>query len=134
MVASIVLPASSLVAYRLPPVLSRHFAPSCATCSKFQSRPYRFPVSSGAFRPTFPSRSYRFPAKPRDVRPTFTSARPVSRCVVRYSLGVCSRPSRLPFCPVSRFLRSSLFLSFDGYYCTKRTTLLFRGLLGKPSY
>ena len=74
-----------------------------------------------------------FFASSRAFRPTLPFVRPVSRCAVRYSFGVSSRPFRLPFCPVSRFLRTILSF-FAGYYCTRRTSLLFGGLLGKPSH
>ena len=115
--------------YRLPPVLSRLSVPSCATRSIFQFCPNRFLVSPRTVCLTFPSRPYRFSASSRAVRPTFPFVPPVLRCVVRYSFGVSSRPSRLPFCPVSRLLHSPFFLSFAGYYCTRPTTLLFGGLL-----
>ena len=112
--------------YRLPAALSRLPVPSRATRSTFPSRPYRFPVSSRAVRPTFPPRPCRFPAASRadrptfpprscqfpalsrDFRPTFPFVRLVSRCGVRYSFGVFFCPSRLRFCPVSRFLRTVL--------------------------
>ena len=112
--------------YRLPPALSRLPVPSRATRSTFPSRPYHFPVSSRAVRPTFPPRPCRFPVASRAVRPTFPPhpcqfpassrafrptlpfVRLVSRCGVRYSFGVSFCPSRLPFCPVSRFLRTVL--------------------------
>ena len=118
------------MAYRLPlSVPSRLSIPLPATRSTIPSRPYRFtvslsavrptspsrpfcfPVSSRAVRPTFPPRQCHFPASLRAVRPTFPFVRPFSRCVVRYSLGVSSRPSRLPFCPLLRSLRSPLLLS-----------------------
>ena len=108
MSASIDIPASSLVVYRLPPVLSRLPVSSRAQRSTLP-RPYRFPVSSCAVSPTFPPRPCHFSASSRAVRPTLPSVRAVSRCVVRYSLCVSSRPSPLPFCPVSRSLRSPFF-------------------------
>ena len=48
-----------------------------------------------------------------------------------------TRSASLPLRPVSRSVpfRAScapFFLSFAGYYCTRRTSLLFGGLLGKP--
>ena len=132
--AGIDIPASSLVFYRLPPVLTRFPVPSRAIRSTFSSRSYHFPVSSSAVRPMIPQRPCYFPASSCAVRPTLPFVRPVFRRVVRDSFGVSSRPSHLPFCPVSRLQRSHLFLSFAGYYCTRRTTLLFGGLLGKPSH
>ena len=108
--ASIDLPASSLVAYSFSPVLYWLPIPSRATHSTLPSCPYRFPVSSRANRPTFPPRPCHFPASSRAVQPTLPLVRSVSRSVVRYSFGVSSRPSRLPFSPVSRFLRSPFFL------------------------
>ena len=132
--ASIDLAASSLVIYRLPPVLSRLPVQSRATRSKFPFRPYRFRVSSRAVHPTSPPRPCHFPALLRVVRPTLPFVRAFSRCVVRYSFGVSSRPSRLRFCPVSLFPHSTFFLSFAGYYCTPQTTLRFGSLPGKPSY
>ena len=136
--ASIDCPAYSLMAYRLRPVLSRLrylLVPASryplswlrTTRSTLLSRPYRFPVLSRAVRPTFPPRPCHFPALSRAVRPTLPFVGSVSRCVVRYSFGVSSRASRLPFCPVSRFLRSPFFPSFAGYYCTRRTFLLTLG-------
>ena len=67
-----------------------------------------FSFSSRAIRPTFPPRPCHFPASSRAFRPTLPFFRPVSRCVVRYSFGVSSRPFRHPFCPVSHFLRTVL--------------------------
>ena len=149
---SIVLPASSLVAYHLPPVLSRLSVPPRATRSMFPSRPYHFLVSSGAVSPTFPFRPYCFSVSSRAVRRTFPPrpchftalsravcpklpfVRPFFRCVVRYSFGVSSRLSRLPFCTVLRFLRWPIFLSFAWYYYTRQKTLLFGGLLSKLPY
>ena len=58
--------------------------------------------------PDVSARPCRFPASLRAFRPTLPFVRPVSRCVVRYSFGVSSRPSRLPLCPFSRFLRTVL--------------------------
>ena len=126
--ARFVLPASSLMTHCLPYVLSRLSVASSVTCSTLPSHPYSIPVSSLAVRQAFPSRPYRFrsqsranrqtflprpchfPASSRAIRPTFAFVCPVSCCVVRYSFGVSSFPSRLPFCPVSCFLRSPLFL------------------------
>ena len=103
--------------YRLPPALSRLPVPSRATRSTFPSRPYRFPVSLRAICPTFPPRPCHFPASSRAVRPMLPFVHAVSRWVVRYSFGVSSRPS-VPFCPVSRFLRSPFFLSFFRRFCS----------------
>ena len=95
-------PDVSAPARAIFPVSSRAIRPS------FPPLPCRFPVSSRAIRPTFPPRPCHFPASSRAFRPTLPFVRPVSRCVVRYSFGVSSRPSRLPFCPFSRFLRTVL--------------------------
>ena len=96
---------------------ARRFRPRQCQFSRFVARhppdvsaPARasFPVSSRAIRPSFPPRPCHFPASSRAFRPTLPFVRPVSRCVVRYSFGVSSRPSRLMFCPFSRFLRTVL--------------------------
>ena len=130
--ASIDLSASSLVVYRLPSVLSRLPVPSRAQRSMFL-RPYRFPVSPCAVRMTFPPRPCHFFASSRAVRPTLTF-------VVRFPVASCvTRSASLPVLPVSRSVPCRAFCAhrsflFEGYYCTRRTTLLFSGLLGKPSH
>ena len=80
--------------------------------SRFPSLPYRFHVSSPAVRSIFQPHPCPFPASLRVVCPTIPFVSQFSRCVVRCSFGISSRPSRLPFCPVLRSLRSPLFLSF----------------------
>ena len=132
--ASVVLPASSLVAYRLHPVLYGLCVSLRAACSTFLPCPYHFLILLRVVRPTFSSRSCHFPALSRVVRPTLPFVRPISQCVVRYSFSISSCSSRLLFCPVPRFLCSLLFLFFPGHYCTRRTILLLGALLGKPLY
>ena len=139
---------------RLPPVVPRLSVLSRTTRSMFPSRPCRFSASSFAVQPTFPSRPYRIPAssrapQPDVVVPPVTCSRFVAlyspdfpvcpsgfRCFGSYSLGVSSRPSCLPFCPVFRLLLSPFFLSF--HYCSfflsttvLHTTLIFGGWIGK---
>ena len=97
--ASIDLPASSLVVYRLPPVLSRLPVPSRATRSTFLSPPYRFPVcrALSARRFALPVPFSRFVARhPPDVS---APPLPYSRFVARHPPDVSAPPV-----PFSRFV------------------------------
>ena len=114
MSVSIDLPASSLVVYRLPSVLSRFPVPSRAQRST-SPRPYCFPVSSCAVRPTFPPRPCHFSASSRAVCPTlpFVRAVSVATCV--------TLSASLPVLPVSRSVPRRAF-------CAHRS-FLFRWVL-----
>ena len=136
MVASIVLPASSTVVYRLPPVLSRLYAPSCATCSKFQSRPYRFPVFSGAFRTTFPSPLTVFRLSRATSARRFRSARTIfSLCRAlfdrrsfspgQFPVALCvTRWASVPVRPVSHFVPCRAFCAHNSFFRSTGTTVL----------
>ena len=119
--ASIDLPASLLVAYRLPPVVSRFSAPLRATRSTFLSCPYRFPFRRvPSTRRLCPARAF-FPL----CRALFARR---SRSSFWFSFASCvTRSASLPVRPVSRSVPCRafsahifFFLSFAGYYFTRR--------------
>ena len=137
---SIVLP--SLVAYRLPPMLSRLSAPSLATRSTFPSSPYRFLASSRASAQRFCLARTVFPlfcaSQARLFRPAPTvlphcralfalrsrsSVRfPVASCVTRSRL-FPSIPSPVLF-PVALFALIAFFFGRVLLYSTNNFALL----------
>ena len=139
--------SSSAIRPTFPPRQCRFPVSSRAIRPTLPLRPGRFPASSRAFRTMFPPRPCRFPVSSRAICPTFPPARAIfppccalfarrSRLSVRFPVASCVNCSAsLPVRPVSRSVPfrtfcAPFFLSFAGYYCTRRTTLLFGGLLG----
>ena len=115
-------PARAVFPFRRAPS-ARRFRPARAVF------PFRRAPSARRFRPAravFPFRRAPFARRSR------LSVRfPVASCVIRSaSLPVRPVPRPVPF----RASCAPFFLSFAGYYCTRRTSLLFGGLLGKSSH
>ena len=115
-------PARAVFPFRRAPS-ARRFRPARAVF------PFRRATSARRFRPAravFPFRRAPFARRSR------LSVRfPVASCIIRSaSLPVRPVPRPVPF----RASCAPFFLSFAGYYCTRRTSLLFGGLLGKSSH
>ena len=131
--ARLSLPLRTVFPFRRAPS-ARRFRPARAVF------PFRRAPSARRFRPArafFPLRRAPSARRFRPARAIFPLRRALfARHSVRFPVASCvTRSASLPVRSVSRSVPfrafcAPFFLSFAGYYCTRRTSLLFGGLLG----